>query len=276
MWLATALDCAYGCRVVSISAARIQSGGKPHALQTRAQRYVVNRTESNPILKEPEPPLIAATGLTKRFRRGREEVRALEDVSFEIQRGQFVAVVGPSGSGKTTLLNLLGCMDEPSAGALRINGREVQQFTEAERTEFRRAQIGFIFQHFGLIPTLSVKENITLPFIFSRITPGPEVDEILERMQLVHRRDHRPAELSGGEMQRVAIARALVHRPSLLLADEPTGNLDSATGENLMTLIKQLHAEGLTIIIVTHNPSIAAAAQRCITLRDGHLVEPIA
>jgi len=225
----------------------------------------------NGIVNEPASPLIAARGLSKRYRRGREEVRALEDVSFEIYAGQFVAIVGPSGSGKTTLLNLLGCMDEPSSGTLRINGREVQQFTEAERTGFRRAQIGFIFQHFGLIPTLSVRENITLPFIFSRGTPGPEVDEILERMQLKHRRDHRPAELSGGEMQRVAIARALVHRPSLLLADEPTGNLDSATGENLMTLIEELHAGGLTIIIVTHNAAIAARAQRCITLRDGNL-----
>lgn len=225
-------------------------------------------------MHQPESPLIAAVGLSKRYNRGREEVRALENVSFKIGRGEFVGIVGPSGSGKTTLLNLLGCMDEPTAGTLRFNGREVQGFTEAERTEFRRTQIGFIFQHFGLIPTLSVAENITLPLLFSRREPGVQVEELLERVKLTHRRDHRPAELSGGEMQRVAIARALIHRPALLLADEPTGNLDSVTGESLIALLRELHAGGLTVVIVTHNPSVAAIAQHRISLRDGRLVEP--
>lgn len=218
-------------------------------------------------------PLIQAEGLSKVYPRGREQVRALEGVSFEIQRGELVAVVGPSGSGKTTLLNLLGCMDVPTSGTLRFRGRELQEFTERERTAFRRQEIGFVFQHFGLLPKLSVVENITLPLVFSRREPAHDVDELLERVGLTSRRHHRPSELSGGEMQRVAIARALVHGPALLLADEPTGNLDSATGESLIALLRELHSGGLTILIVTHNPSIAAMAQRCITLRDGRLAK---
>jgi ABC-type lipoprotein export system ATPase subunit len=218
-------------------------------------------------------PLIAASDLCKSYVRGRQPVPALIDVSFAINPGEFVAIVGPSGSGKTTLLNLLGCMDVPSAGTLRIGGREVQGFTEAERTTFRREKIGFIFQHFGLLPTLSVVENITLPLLFSGRAPGPEVESLIERVNLRHRREHHPNELSGGEMQRVAIARALVHRPSLLLADEPTGNLDTATGESLIGLLTELHAAGLTIVLVTHNPSVAAVAQRSLTLRDGRLVK---
>jgi putative ABC transport system ATP-binding protein len=224
-------------------------------------------------LKPTVSPLIAASGLTRLYQRGRETVRALEDVSFEIERGEFVAIIGPSGSGKTTLLNLLGCMDEPTSGTLRISGREVQRFTEAERTEFRRAQIGFVFQHFGLLPTLSVVENITLPLLFSGKPAARDIEKLLERVNLKHRRDHRPAELSGGEMQRVAIARALIHQPVLLLADEPTGNLDSDTGDSIIALLRELYADGLTIIIVTHNASVAAAAHRTILLRDGRVAE---
>ena len=224
------------------------------------------------ISRDPSSPLIAARGLGKLYRRGREEVHALENVSFEIPRGQFVAIIGTSGSGKTTLLNLLGCMDEPTSGTLQVAGREVQKFTEGERTEFRRAQIGFIFQHFGLLPTLSVAENIALPLLFSRRAPAFELDELLERVNLNHRRNHRPAELSGGEMQRVAIARALVQRPSLLLADEPTGNLDSTTGESIFDLFEKLNSEGLTVIIVTHNQHLAERARRQIRLSDGKIV----
>ena len=217
-------------------------------------------------------PLVAATALTKVYPRGREVVRALEDVSFEVRRGEFVAIVGPSGCGKTTLLNLIGCMDTPSSGALRIGGRAVQAFTETERTRFRREQVGFVFQYFGLLPTLTVAENIALPLLFSRRPAGRDIDTLLERVGLSHRRDHRPHELSGGEMQRTAIARALVHRPSLLLADEPTGNLDSATGASITALFQELHADGLTIIVVTHNPHLAAVAQRTLWLRDGRQV----
>ncbi len=219
-------------------------------------------------------PLIVATRLQKTYRRGREEVRALEDVSFEIQQGEFVAITGASGSGKSTLLNLLGCMDQPTSGELKIGGRAVRHFSDTERTEFRRATVGFIFQHFGLMPTLSVAENILLPLMFSRRQAAFPLEDLLDRVKLRHRRHHRPAELSGGEMQRVAIARALIHRPSLLLGDEPTGNLDSATGESLIALLAELHAGGLTIVIVTHNPAVAAAAGRSIVLRDGKLMTP--
>jgi ABC-type lipoprotein export system ATPase subunit len=223
---------------------------------------------------DPTAPLIAASRLSKSYARGRQQVAALTDVTFEIKGGEFVAITGHSGSGKTTLLNLIGCMDEPSSGALRIGGREVQAFSEGERTAFRREQIGFIFQHFGLMPTLNVFENIALPLVFSGRTAAPDVEQLLDRVGLKHRRDHKPNELSGGEMQRVAIARALVQRPSLLLADEPTGNLDSASGERLVGLLKELHAGGLTIVIVTHNPAVAAVAQRSIVLRDGRVVQP--
>lgn len=220
-------------------------------------------------MTESTSPLIVARGLSKSYARGRQQVPALINVDFEIQQGEFVSIVGPSGSGKTTLLNLLGCMDEPTAGTLRIRGREVQNLTESERTAFRREQIGFIFQHFGLLPTLTVAENIALPLLFSNRRPGPEVDALIERVNLKHRREHHPSELSGGEMQRVAIARALVHRPSILLADEPTGNLDTATGDSLIALLKELHTAGLTVVVVTHNPSVASVADRAITLLDG-------
>lgn len=199
-------------------------------------------------------------------------MRALDQVSFEINRGEFVAIVGPSGSGKSTLLNLLGCMDEPTSGTLAINGREVQQFTEGERTRYRRSQVGFIFQHFGLIPTLSVFENVALPQVFAGKETPSDIDALLARVKLNHRRDYRPAELSGGEMQRTAIARGLVMRPSILLADEPTGNLDSSASEKILELLKELHAEGLTVLLVTHNRALAGLAQRRISLQDGRII----
>jgi putative ABC transport system ATP-binding protein len=216
-------------------------------------------------------PMIAATALTKIYTRGREEVRALDQASFEVSSGEFIAVTGPSGSGKTTLLNLIGCMDNPSSGTLKINGRDVHAYSERERTAFRREQIGFVFQHFGLLPTLTVSENIALPLLFSGRAAGSKIDQLLERVGLQHRRTHRPHELSGGEMQRVAIARALVNEPALLLADEPTGNLDSAMGEGILDLFRQLHSDGLTVIVVTHNLALAAVSQRQIALKDGRV-----
>jgi len=215
--------------------------------------------------------IVSAAGLTKVYQRGREEVRALHDVSFEIKRGEFVAVVGPSGAGKTTLLNLVGCMDAPTSGTLALFGKPVQNLKEQERTRLRREQIGFVFQHFGLLPTLTVAENIALPAFFAGRDAASRVDELVFKIGLKHRRDHRPSELSGGEMQRAAIARALINQPGLLLADEPTGNLDSATGESILDLFEQLNREGLTIIVVTHNRSLASAAHRQITLGDGAL-----
>jgi putative ABC transport system ATP-binding protein len=213
--------------------------------------------------------VVAAVALTKTYRRGREQVRALDNVTFDVRPGEFIAVVGPSGAGKSTLLNIAGCMDTPSSGTLRLLGRSVENVSERERTLLRREQIGFVFQNFGLLPTLTVAENVALPAFFARRRPDHRVNELLEKVGLSHRGSHRPHELSGGEMQRAAIARALVNGPQLLLADEPTGNLDIATGSTIIDLFRQLNAEGLTIVVVTHNPALASAAQRQIALRDG-------
>jgi putative ABC transport system ATP-binding protein len=215
---------------------------------------------------------ISAAGLTKIYPRGREQVRALYQVTFDIERGEFAAIVGPSGAGKSTLLNLVGCMDAPTSGTLQLLGRPTQELTERERTQFRRDRIGFVFQHFGLLPTLTVAENVALPAFFAHRRSDRRVGELLEKVGLNHRRDHRPHELSGGEMQRAAIARALINSPALLLADEPTGNLDSATGDSIIALFDALNREGLTIIVVTHNPVLARAARRQIELGDGRLV----
>ncbi len=218
-------------------------------------------------------PVIRAVDLRKVYMRGTEEVRALDNVSFEVGEGEFVAVVGPSGAGKTTLLNLLGCLDVPSSGSLSIEGQETRGLGERALTRLRRERIGFVFQHFGLIPTLTVAENVGLPAVFARERAGKRVDDLLAQMGLQHRRSHRPHQLSGGEMQRVAIARALINRPRLLLADEPTGNLDSATGGAVIELLKNLHREGLTVMVVTHNDLLASQAERCLRMADGRLIE---
>ncbi|MFN3649427.1 MAG: ABC transporter ATP-binding protein [Armatimonadota bacterium] len=221
-------------------------------------------------------PVVQARELTKVYRRGTEQVRALDGVSFEILPGELVAVVGPSGSGKTTLLNLLGCLDVPTSGELRLEGEETRRLTDRALTRLRRERIGFVFQHFGLIPSLTVAENIALPALFARRRAKKRVDDLLQRVGLEHRRDHRPNQLSGGEMQRVAIARALVNEPRLLLADEPTGNLDSATGGSVIELLKTLHQGGLTVIVVTHNDVLAAGAQRRLRMADGKITEAAA
>ena len=217
-------------------------------------------------------PMIKARKLTKVYRRGTEEIRAVREVSFDVERGEFVAVVGPSGSGKSTLLQMLGGMDTPTSGSLRVAGQEIGALSDAALTRLRRDHIGFVFQHFGLLPTLSVAENIALPAVPGRRETRTEVDSLLEKVGLAHRRRHRPNELSGGEMQRVAIARALINHPQLLLADEPTGNLDSATSQSILSLLRDLRHEGLTIVVVTHNDALAQAAERCVVLRDGRIV----
>jgi putative ABC transport system ATP-binding protein len=216
-------------------------------------------------------PVISAAGLSKIYVRGREQVIALDNATFELHRGEFVAIVGPSGAGKSTLLNLVGCMDAPTSGTLKLLGQSVEELGEAERTRLRRDQLGFVFQHFGLIPTLTVAENIALPALFARRPSPARVEELLSKVGLEHRRDHRPQELSGGEMQRVSIARALMNEPSLLLADEPTGNLDSATGETIIELFERLNSDGLTILVVTHNRLLAETAHRQMELIDGRL-----
>jgi len=220
-----------------------------------------------------QPFLVSGRALSKVYQRGREAVRALDNVTFNVQAGEFVAIVGPSGAGKSTLLNLVGCMDVPTSGTLQLLGQPVEHPTENQRTRLRREHLGFVFQNFGLLPTLTVAENVVLPAFFAGRSRNGQCDDLLIKVGLQFRRNHRPHELSGGEMQRAAIARALINNPSLLLADEPTGNLDSATGEIIIELFERLNRDGLTIIVVTHNPALAQAAHRQIELVDGRLKE---
>ena len=214
--------------------------------------------------------IIEATGISKTYRRGREEVCALRGVDLAIDSGEFVSIVGPSGAGKTALMNILGCLDSSSCGTLMIDGVTVTGKREAELVKIRREHIGFVFQQFFLIPTLTVGENIGLPLLFSGSPYNRQkIESLLEKVGLSHRADHLPGQLSGGEMQRVAIARALVNNPRILLADEPTGNLDSVTAEGIFSLFEELHKEGLTLVVVTHNTELAKRAGRTITIRDG-------
>ncbi len=228
-------------------------------------------------MSAPDVLAIAAGHLKRIYRRGPEEIAAVDDVSLEIAKGSFTSIVGPSGSGKTTLINVLGCLDNPSSGTLALGGRIVFEkckgLSEAKLTLIRRDVFGYIFQKFFLIPTLTVLENVILPFTFYK-KPGAEQDvgRLLAALGLDKRADHLPGQLSGGEMQRVAIARALVNKPDILLADEPTGNLDTARSEEIGWILQELNArEGLTVILVTHNLRLAALARRTIELRDGKI-----
>ncbi|MFZ5775570.1 MAG: ABC transporter ATP-binding protein [Thermodesulfobacteriota bacterium] len=217
--------------------------------------------------------MIVLERVEKIYRRGMEEVHALREVDLVIGSGEFVAVVGPSGSGKTTLMQILGCLDTPTSGIIRIGEQPVQSMRESDLVQLRREKIGFVFQQFYLIPGLSVLDNVTLPLLFSRKeVERDQVVALIERVGLEGRLQHRPNQLSGGEMQRVAIARALVNRPELLLADEPTGNLDSANSEKIFSLLASLHGDGLTVVMVTHNPDLAQRADRVIAMSDGRIV----
>lgn len=216
--------------------------------------------------------IVIAENLSREFFRGTERVIALESASFNITAGEMVALTGPSGAGKTTLLNLVGCMDIPTSGRLIVNKKEVQILSSAEQTLLRRNYIGFVFQHFGLIPTLTVRENINLPLLFGhKIEYHEDAEKLLERVGLSKRADHRPHELSGGEMQRAAIARALIRKPILLLADEPTGNLDSQTGKQIIELFQDLNREGLTILVSTHNQALAEQCPVQLNVVDGRV-----
>jgi putative ABC transport system ATP-binding protein len=218
--------------------------------------------------------MITARDISKSYCRGREEVCALRGVDLEIGAGEFVSIVGPSGAGKTALMNILGCLDAPTSGTLVIDGVEVTRRQESEMVKVRREHIGFVFQQFFLIPTLTVGENVGLPLIFSGVPyDQKKIESLLERVGLSHRADHLPGQLSGGEMQRVAIARALVNNPRILLADEPTGNLDSVTADEIYRLFEELHTQGITVIVVTHNTELAKRAGRVITIRDGCIVK---
>jgi len=201
-------------------------------------------------------------------------VVALDDLSLRIARGEKVAIMGPSGSGKSTLLGILGCLDRPTAGEYRLDGEEVEGLTDDRLSHIRNLRIGFVFQSFHLIPELTVVENVETPLLYGPVPLSewrPRALESLSRVGLGHRSSHRPSELSGGEAQRAAVARALVTEPSLILADEPTGNLDSSTGEEIATLLDGLHAEGRTIVLVTHNEALGRRALRRVHLRDGRI-----
>ena len=218
--------------------------------------------------------LIETRDLWKTYVMGDEEIHALKGVSIAIERGEYVAIMGPSGSGKSTLMNLIGCLDTPSKGTYLLNGKEVSQMNDNELARIRNEEIGFVFQTFNLLPRATALHNVELPLVYAGISKNDRLEQAkqaIEKVELTHRMTHKPNELSGGQRQRVAIARALVNNPSILLADEPTGNLDSKTGVEIMALFARLHQGGNTIILVTHEADIAAYAHRVIAIRDGQV-----
>jgi putative ABC transport system ATP-binding protein len=222
--------------------------------------------------------LIEARELTKTYLAGTQPVHALRGVSLSIDEGEFVAIMGASGSGKSTLMNIIGCLDRPTSGQLRLAGDEVEAMPGDELAAIRNRRIGFVFQQFNLLPRTSARDNVELPMIYANVTPAERHERALQALQRVglgDRAGHTPAELSGGQQQRVAIARALVNRPSLILADEPTGALDSQTSEDIMRLLTELNEQGMTIVMVTHETDIAAWAGRRVVFRDGRIVEDV-
>lgn len=219
--------------------------------------------------------MIELRDITKVYQLGEEEVRALDGVSLTIEDREFVAIIGASGSGKSTLMNMIGCLDTPDDGSYRIDGQEVSELTEKEQSIMRNRKIGFIFQQFNLLPKLTAYENVELPLIYQGVGAAERkerVTEALKKVGLEHRIHHRPNQLSGGQQQRVAVARALVTRPSLILADEPTGNLDSHSTTEIMALLKELHESGNTLVLITHDNEIANQAPRRVRLMDGRII----
>jgi putative ABC transport system ATP-binding protein len=218
--------------------------------------------------------LIQMRAVERTFSLGQVDVHALRGIDLDIEKNEYIAVMGPSGSGKSTLMNIVGCLDSPTAGSFHLDGRDVSRLDDAELSRVRGEFVGFVFQTFNLLPRATALQNVEIPLVYSgvrRVRRRELAAQALERVGLADRMDHRPNELSGGQRQRVAIARALVKRPSLILADEPTGNLDTATGREIMQILDDLHAEGNTVVLVTHEPYIAEHANRRIYLRDGRI-----
>ena len=219
--------------------------------------------------------MIKTVNLQKIFKTEEVQTLALNDVNIEVKEGEFVAIMGPSGCGKSTLLNILGLLDNPTSGEYYLNGTEVSKYTEAQRTNLRKGVIGFVFQSFNLIDELTVFENVELPLLYAGVSTRERVkrvNEALERMQIAHRTEHYPQQLSGGQQQRVAIARAIVTNPRIILADEPTGNLDSTNGNEVMSLLKELNRDGATVVMVTHSEENAREAERIIRMMDGYIL----
>ena len=216
--------------------------------------------------------VIEIRNIIRDFPLGQETVHVLKGINLDIQRGDYIAIMGPSGSGKSTLMNLLGCLDTPTSGSYNLNGKDVSKMSDDELAEIRNNEIGFVFQTFNLLPRTTALENVALPMIYAGISKKERTEraeEVLEDVGLADRMDHKPNQLSGGQRQRVAVGRALVNRPSIILADEPTGNLDSKTSEEIMDLLDEIHRNGNTVIVVTHEEDIAARAHRVIRLIDG-------
>ncbi len=226
------------------------------------------------MIAKPASPILKLSGVAKVYGPPTNPLTVLDGIDLEIAEGEFAAIIGPSGAGKSTLLNILGCLDRPTRGSYLLRGENVACFDDRKLSLVRRKRIGFIFQSFQLIPHLNVLENVEMPMFYARIPRRRrhlECRKLIDRVGLGHRIDHLPRELSGGENQRAAIARALANQPSVLLADEPTGNLDSATSREILELLSQLHLSGTTIVLITHNPDLASAAPRRVTLRDGRI-----
>ncbi len=219
-------------------------------------------------------PLVELRNVSKIYHLGEEEIRALDDVSLDIEPGEFISIIGPSGSGKSTLMHILGCLDSPSKGTIRLDGMMIQDASSRELASIRNRKIGFVFQFFNLLPKLTVLQNVELPMIYSGVSGRERTRramQALESVDMANRARHRPSQLSGGQQQRAAIARALVNDPKIVFADEPTGNLDSHTGETILQLFRSLSQQGRTIVLVTHDPEIAAVTPRRIEIRDGKI-----
>ena len=223
-------------------------------------------------------PLVELRNVSKIYYLGGEEIRALDDVSLDIEQGEFISIIGPSGSGKSTLMHILGCLDSPTKGTIKMDGTMIEQASPRELAAIRNRKIGFVFQFFNLLPKLNVLQNVELPMIYSGLRAKERMERTMAALRMVeleNRARHRPMQLSGGQQQRVAIARALVNNPKIIFADEPTGNLDSHTGEVILDLFKRLSQEGRTIALVTHDPEIAAVTPRKIEIRDGKIARAL-